>query len=42
MKRFILQENTASMSVAAETLRAHGMAVQRYDVRDAGGSFVER
>jgi PAS domain-containing protein len=31
-----------SLNSAAETGRAHAMAVQRYDVRDASGRFVEK
>jgi hypothetical protein len=31
-----------SLNSAAETGRAHAMAVQRYDVRDATGRFVEK
>jgi len=32
----------ASLSIVAQTRRAHEMAMQRYDVRDAQGHFVER
>ena len=32
----------SSLSIAATTGRSHAMAVQRYDVRDSGGAFVER
>jgi PAS domain-containing protein len=32
----------ASLKTVAETGRAHAMQVQRYDIRDAGGTFVER
>lgn len=31
-----------SLRIVGETGRAHAMAVQRYDIRDAGGAFVER
>lgn len=31
-----------SLQIAAETGKPHEMAVQRYDVRDAQGNFVER
>jgi PAS domain-containing protein len=32
----------ASLKLVAETGRAHAMQVQRYDIRDAEGAFVER
>lgn len=32
----------ASLRLAAETRQPHAMAVQRYDVRDADGRFVEK
>jgi PAS fold len=32
----------ASLATAADTGRPHTMPVQRYDIRDAGGKFVER
>jgi PAS domain-containing protein len=32
----------ASLKIVAETGRAHAMAVQRYDIRDGSGAFVER
>ena len=32
----------ASLKTVAQTGRPHAMAVQRYDIRDATGSFVER
>jgi|GEM_PF-3220137 len=32
----------ASLRTAAETRRPHRMAVQRYDVRNQAGEFVER
>jgi hypothetical protein len=32
----------ASLQIAAETGRPHDMSVQRYDIRDAQGKFVER
>jgi PAS domain-containing protein len=32
----------ASLQTAAETGRSHDMSVQRYDIRDAQGKFVER
>lgn len=32
----------ASLRTVAQTGRAHAMAVQRYDIRDPDGSFVER
>jgi PAS domain-containing protein len=32
----------ASLGIAAETSRPHTMAIQRYDVRDPTGRFVER
>ncbi|TFV68792.1 diguanylate cyclase [Bradyrhizobium frederickii] len=32
----------SSLKIVGETGRAHAMAVQRYDIRDPGGVFVER
>ena len=32
----------ASLKIVAETGRPHAMAVQRYDIRDPNGGFVER
>lgn len=32
----------ASLRIVAKTGRTHAMAVQRYDIRDLGGSFIER
>lgn len=32
----------ASLRTAAETRRPHTMAIQRYDIRDPSGAFVER
>ena len=32
----------ASLRIATETKRPHVMAVQRYDIRDPGGQYVER
>lgn len=32
----------ASLRIVAQTGRPHAMAVQRYDIRDPDGSFVER
>jgi hypothetical protein len=32
----------ASLRLAAQTARPHAMAIQRYDIRDASGHFVER
>lgn len=31
-----------SLKIVGETGRAHAMAIQRYDIRDASGAFVER
>ena len=31
-----------SLKIVADTGRAHAMAIQRYDIRDGGGAFVER
>ena len=31
-----------SLRIVGETGRAHAMAIQRYDIRDPGGTFVER
>ncbi|MHB0773910.1 PAS domain-containing protein [Bradyrhizobium sp. 5.13L] len=31
-----------SLRIVGETGRAHAMAIQRYDIRNPGGSFVER
>jgi hypothetical protein len=31
-----------SLRLVAQTLRPHAMGVQRYDVRDSGGAYVER
>lgn len=31
-----------SICIVGQTLRPHAMAVQRYDIRDGGGNFVER
>src|SRR5579862_1279543 len=33
---------SASLAIAAKSGRPHSMAIQRYDVRDAEGNFVER
>ncbi len=32
----------SSLRIVGETGRAHAMAIQRYDIRDPGGTFVER
>lgn len=32
----------ASLRIVAKTGQAHAMAIQRYDIRDPGGQFVER